>query len=140
MMKKFLVAIVAVSTMVLGFTSCSKKADPAKEPIAGKTFQSEPMGETADYIRFTFHTNYGVTNVISADGKTVTQNSLVWSMSANAKDFEIRWANGTINLETGELVGGMLVYTGVYDAAAKKITVTLQGTKDLIQYECPEVK
>lgn len=137
-MKKLLVAIMAVSTMVLGFTSCSKKADPAKEPIAGKTFKSAPMGEAADYISFTFHTNYSVTNVVRADGKTVTQNSLVWAMSANAKDFEIRWANGTINLETGEPVGGIIVYTGVYDATAKKITVTLQGTKDLIQYECPE--
>ena len=139
-MKKILVAILAVSTMVLGFTSCDKKADPAKEPIAGKTFQSATSGEDSDYIKFTFHTNYSVTNTIQALGNTVVQNSLVWSMNANAKDFDIKWAAGTINVQTGEPVGGMLVYKGEYDAANKKIVVTLQGTKDLVQYECFEVK
>ena len=74
-MKKVLVAILAVSTMVLGFTSCEKKADPAKEPIAGKTFQSRTLDEESDYIKFTFHTNYGVTNTIQSEGSTVVQSS-----------------------------------------------------------------
>ena len=139
-MKKMLVAFLAVSTMVLCFTSCDKKADPAKEPIAGKTFQSATLGEDNDYIKFTFHSNYSVTNTVQSNGSAIVQNALVWSMSANAKNFDIKWAAGTINVQTGEPVGGMIVYKGEYDAANKKIIVTLQGTKDLVQYECFEVK
>lgn len=38
-MKKFLVAMMALCAVTMGFTSCEKKADPATQPIAGHTYR-----------------------------------------------------------------------------------------------------
>lgn len=139
-MKKFIVAMLALCAMAVSFTSCNQ-ADPAKEPIAGKTFRYTQIGEVSGYVTFTFHMNHQVTNVVKeGDNAPITQNALVWAMNADAKNFDIKWAANTINVKTGEPVGGMIAYKGVYDAEKKTILVTLQGTQELVQYLCEEVK
>ena len=140
-MKKILVAMMALCAMAVSFTSCEKQADPAKEPIAGKVFRYDQTEPVAGYVKFTFHMNHRVTNEVkNGDASPIVQDLLVWEMNANAKDFNIKFASGAISTETGESVAGMIVYKGVYDAASSTITVTLQGTQDLVQYTCKEVK
>jgi len=118
MMKKFLVAIVAVSTMVLGFTSCEKKADVNVYPIAGKTYQATEDDGT---VKVTFHTNFRVTFAAKPVGdQTETKNNnFVWEMSLEKVDgvrkIYIYFADGTVNTTTGEIVSGKKAYEGTYD-------------------------
>lgn len=57
----------------------------------------------------------------------------------DGKNFTIRYANGVINLKTREDVSGKLVYSGVFDADAKKVTLT-SADNPLIKYICEEEK
>lgn len=48
-MKKLFFAMLALCVAVISFTSCEKQADPATQPIAGKTYKyTEPSG---DYLK-----------------------------------------------------------------------------------------
>ena len=133
--------MLAVCAMAVSFTSCERQADPAKEPVAGKTFQyTYDDGQVSGYIKFIFHMNHNLTNVIKDATYDVTNDAMVWEMKDNAKDFDIKMAPGTVNQQTGEPVGGMIVYKGTYDAETSSITVTLQGTSQPVQYVCTEVK
>jgi len=136
-MKKFFVAMMALCAMAVSFTSCEKNADPAKEPIAGKTFFAEEDGQS---VKFTFLMNHKAINEMVTLGQTVRQDNLTWEMNANAKDFNIKWGAGMVDSRTGEPVGGMILYKGVYDAEKSQITVTMQGTQEQIVFVCQEVK
>ena len=80
-MKKILFAIMAVSAMALGFTSCEKKADVNVYPIAGKTYQAT---DADGYSRVTFKMDFGAVMEV----KTTTQESYsdlyVWEMATKA--------------------------------------------------------
>ena len=119
-MKKILVAIMAVSTIVLSFTSCEKTADVNVYPIAGKTYQAT---EDEGTIMITFRTNYRVVyKVIPTYGSSTTNDSFVWKMDLDtipgteqSRKITINFANGTVNLSTGEDVSGLKAYEGYYD-------------------------
>ena len=80
-MKKILVAVMAVCTMVLSFTSCEKKADVDVYPIAGKTYEAT---DAEGYSRITFKMNFGAVMEV----KTTTQESYsdlyVWELDTKA--------------------------------------------------------
>ena len=134
-MKKFFVAMMALCAMAVSFTSCNQ-ADPAKEPIAGKTYMYTDPEAPDCYVKFAFHMNHKVSHEIKTPFASASQTNLVWEMKANAKDFNIKWGPGMIDTQTGELVEGKILYEGVYDAEKKQITVTMQGAPVV----CPEVK
>jgi len=119
-MKKILVAIMAVSTVVLSFTSCGEKtADVNVYPIAGKTFQATEAGGT---VKITFHTNFKTTFVVNSITGTVINDNFVWDMDldtipgeANTRMLYIKFASGTMDKTTGEIVSGKKAYEGKYN-------------------------
>ena len=124
-MKKFFVAMMALCAMAISFTSCNQ-ADPAKEPIAGKTFRYEEVGEVSGYAQFTFHTNHTATIETKLNGQSSKASNFTWEMAANAKNFSIK-------------LQGVIVYDGVYDANAKTITLTQQGLQTPLTFTCKQV-
>ena len=116
-MKKILVAVMAVCTMVLGFTSCEKKADVDVYPIAGKTYEAT---DAEGYSRITFKMNFGAVMEV----KTTTQESYsdlyVWELDTKAdqegkRALYIKFANGAMNKLTGENLSGKTAFQGYYN-------------------------
>lgn len=135
-MKKLFFAMLALCVAVISFTSCEKQADPATQPIAGKTYKyTEPSG---DYLKVRFNNNFTCYQEVKTGGDVIGNNNFVWAMN-DGKNFTIRYANGVINLKTREDVSGKLVYSGVFDADAKKVTLT-SADNPLIKYICEEEK
>ena len=116
-MKKILVAVMAVCTMVLGFTSCEKTADVNVYPIAGKTYQAT---DEDGYSRITFKMNFGAVMEV----KTTTQESYsdlyVWELATKAdqegnRALYIKFAKGAMNKITGESLSGKTAFQGYYN-------------------------
>lgn len=130
-MKKLFVALMALSVVTLGFTSCDKdngySADPTTQPIAGKTYRQV---EAADaYTQFTFHMNYKCTLETKQAGQSaITNSSYEWYMSPGDTEVVIRFAQGAYDKRTGESLSGKVFLSGEYNATTK--TVTLSGTFD----------
>ena len=119
-MKKILVAVMAVCTMVLGFTSCEKSADVNVYPIAGKTYQAT---DADGYARVTFKMNFGAVMEV----KTTTQESYsdlyVWELATKAdqegkRALYIKFANGAMNKLTGENLSGKTAFQGYYNGVS----------------------
>ena len=116
-MKKILVAVMAVCTMVLSFTSCEKKADVDVYPIAGKTYEAT---DAEGYSRITFKMNFGAVMEV----KTTTQESYsdlyVWELDTKAdqegkRALYIKFANGAMNKLTYEDLSGKTAFQGYYN-------------------------
>ena len=119
-MKKILVAVMAMCTMVLGFTSCEKTADVNVYPIAGKTYQAT---DADGYARVTFKMNFGAVMEV----KTTTQESYsdlyVWELATKAdqegkRNLYIKFANGAMNKLTGENLSGKTAFQGYYNGVS----------------------
>ena len=135
-MKKLFFAMLALCVAAVSFTSCEKQADPATQPIAGKTYQYTEV--SGDYFKVRFNNNFTCYQEVKADGDVIGNNNFVWAMN-DGKNFTIRYAQGVINLVTGEDVSGKLVYNGVFDATAKTVTLTNVDNPHIV-YVCAEVK
>lgn len=133
-MKKLLVAMMALCAVAMGFTSCEKKADEATKPVAGHVYKCTKDG---GYFQVTFHSNYKCTQEVKVNetAQPVTNSLFVWDMSGN--QIEIRYAD---NAAVGGVpMGGVKIYDGVYDAASKRVTLTLVEDKQYV-YVCEFVK
>ena len=136
-MKKVIFAMLALCVATLSFTSCERKADPASQPIAGKTYK---YTDADGYVKFRFNLNYSCEiEALAKEDIEPTKsgvNTFVWDMK-DGKTFTIRYANGVINTQTGQNVSGVLVYNGVLDAATKKVTITMVAAPYHV-YVCTE--
>ena len=126
--KKIFVALMALSLVGMFFSSCNNglesTADPATQPIAGKTYRANDAGD--GYVKFTFHMNLKCTMEAKEDGKAPVSGSFYeWWMSPNDPDVVIRYAQGAYDKRTGASLSGKEFLSGSYDASAK--TVTLSG-------------
>ena len=128
MIKKIFVALMALSLVSMSFTSCDNgndsSADPATQPIAGKTYRANEAGDA--YVQFTFHMNLKCTMEAKEAGKAPVSGSYYeWWMSPGDPDVTIRYAQGAYDKRTGASLSGKEFLSGSYDATAK--TVTLSG-------------
>lgn len=118
-MKKFLVAMMALCAVAMGFSSCEKKADPVTQPIAGHTYRCtvSEQGITG-YSQYTFHTNFKCTYESEIPGVIAytKQDLLVWEMYGN--NISIKGANGTN-------MAGVEMYYGVYNAEKNTIDIKI---------------
>ena len=129
--KKVFISLLALSLVCIGFSSCDNglesSADPTTQPIAGKTYRANDVGD--GYVQFVFHMNYKCTMEAKEDGKAPVSGSYYeWWMSPNDPDVVIRYAQGAYDKRTGESLSGKEFLSGSYDATAK--TVTLSGDID----------
>ena len=118
-MKKFLVAMMALCAVTMGFTSCEKKADPATQPIAGHTYRCTiTENEKTAYTQFTFHTNFKCTyeSLVPPATETKKQDLLVWEMAG--KVISIKGAKDT-NMD------GVEIYHGIYNADKNSIDISI---------------
>ena len=140
-MKKFyflLVALVAVA-----MTSCDNglesTADPATQPIAGKTFRETYPGDA--YSQLTFHMNYKCTLVAKQAGQAaITNTNFEWWMSPGDTKVFVRYAKGAYNKETGESLAGKEFLSGSYDATTKTVTLTGEFDGQQSTYNMTEVQ
>ena len=128
MIKKIFVALMVLSLVSMSFTSCDNgndsSADPATQPIAGKTYRANDAGDA--YVQFTFHMNLKCTMEAKEAGKAPVSGSYYdWWMSPGDPDVTIRYAQGAYDKRTGASLAGKEFLSGSYDATAK--TVTLSG-------------
>ena len=131
MKKKIIIALMALSLVGMVFSSCDNgldsSADPATQPIAGKTYRANDAGDA--YVQFTFHMNYKCTMEVKEDGKAPVSGSYYeWWMSPGDADVVIRYAQGAYDKTTGASLAAKEFLSGSYDATAK--TVTLSGDID----------
>lgn len=143
-MKKILFAMLAVCVAAISFTSCNNdnvsSADPATQPIAGKTFRETHPGGDA-YSQLTFHMNYKCTLVAKQAGKDpVTNSAFEWWMSPNDPEVVVRYAQGAYDTRTGKSLSGQTFLSGSYDASTKVLTLSgeFDGQRDT--YKMTEVK
>lgn len=143
-MRKFLVALMALSLVSVAFSSCDNgmesTADPATQPIAGKTYR-EPTGTGDGYAQLTFHMNYKCTLIAKRDNETpITNSSFEWWMSPNDTQVVVRYAQGAYDKTTGISLSGKTFLSGAYDATNK--TVILSGDFDgqTVTYHMKEVE
>ena len=118
-MKKFLVAMMALCAVTMGFTSCEKKADPATQPIAGHTYRCTiTENEKTAYTQFTFHTNFKCTyeSLVPPATEIKKQDLLVWEMAG--KVISIKGAKDT-NMD------GVEIYHGIYNADKNSIDISI---------------
>ncbi|MBR2168747.1 MAG: hypothetical protein IJ920_10645 [Paludibacteraceae bacterium] len=118
-MKKFLVAMMALCAVTMGFTSCEKKADPATQPIAGHTYRcTVTENEMTAYTQFTFHTNFKCTyeSLVPPATEIKKQDLLVWEMAG--KVISIKGAKDT-NMD------GVEIYHGIYNADKNSIDISI---------------
>lgn len=118
-MKKFLVAMMALCAVTMGFTSCEKKADPATQPIAGHTYRCTiTENEMTAYTQFTFHTNFKCTyeSLVPPATEIKKQDLLVWEMAG--KVISIKGAKDT-NMD------GVEIYHGIYNADKNSIDISI---------------
>ena len=116
-MKKILVAVMAVCTMVLGFTSCEKTADVNVYPIAGKTYQAT---DEDGYSRVTFKKNFGAVMEVKTTMQESYSDLYVWELDTKAdqegnRALYIKFANGAMNKITGEDLSGKTAFQGYYN-------------------------
>ena len=130
-MKKLLALAVMCCLAVTAvlFTSCEngneKTADPATQPIAGKTYR-ETILDGEVYSQLTFHMNFKCTLVgKQADKDPVTNSNFEWWMSPNDPEVVVRYAQGAYDKTTGKSLSGQTFLSGTYNASTK--TVTLSG-------------
>ena len=118
-MKKFLVAMMALCAVTMGFTSCEKKADPATQPIAGHTYRCTiTENEKTAYTQFTFHTNFKCTyeSLVPPATEIKKQDLLVWEMAG--KVISIKGAKDTN-------MAGVEIYHGIYNADKNSIDISI---------------
>ena len=118
-MKKFLVAMMALCAVAMGFSSCEKKADPLTQPIAGHTYRcTVTENEKTAYTQFTFHTNFKCTyeSLVPPATEIKKQDLLVWEMAG--KVISIKGAKDT-NMD------GVEIYHGIYNADKNSIDITI---------------
>ena len=120
--------MLALCVAAMSFTSCNNglesTADPATQPIAGKTYRETAPGGDA-YSQLTFHMNYKCTLVGKQVGKDpVTNSNFEWWMSPNDPEVVVRYAQGAYDRETEESLSGKVFLSGTYDANTKTVTLT----------------
>ena len=130
-MKKVFISLLALSLVCIGFSSCNNglesSADPTTQPIAGKTYRANDVGD--GYVKFTFHMNLKCTMEAKEDGKAPVSGSFYeWWMSPNDNEVVIRYAQGAYDKTTGYSLSGQTFLSGSYNATQK--TVTLSGDFD----------
>ena len=143
-MRKFLVALMALSLVSVAFSSCDNgmesTADPATQPIAGKTYR-ESTGTGDGYAQLTFHMNYKCTLIAKRDNETpITNSNFEWWMSPNDTQVVVRYVQGAYDTTTGISLSGKTFLSGSYDATNK--TVILSGDFDgqTVTYHMKEVE
>ena len=143
-MRKFLVALMALSLVTVGFSSCDngleRTADPATQPIAGKTYR-EPTGTGDGYAQLTFLMNYKCTLVAKRDNETpITNSNFEWWMSPNDTQVVVRYAQGAYDKTTGISLSGKTFLSGSYDATKKMVTLSGEFNGQTITYYMKEVE
>lgn len=143
-MKKILVALMALSLVSVGFSSCDngmeKTADPATQPIAGKTYR-EPTGSGDGYSQLTFHKNYKCTLVAKRDNQDpITNSYFEWWMTPGDTEVSVRYAQGTYDKTTGISLSGKLFLSGTYDASSKTVHLTGEFNGQEATYHMKEVQ
>lgn len=125
-MKKILLALMALTMVSMGFSSCDNdgpSADPTTQPIAGKTYRE--VYSDGSYAQLSFHSNYKCTLETKKPGLDPTRNSnFEWYMAPNDTEVTVRYAQGTYNKETGEPLSGKTFLSGTYDAKTKTVSLT----------------
>ena len=142
-MKKLFFAMLALCVAAISFTSCDNglesTADPATQPIAGKTFRETYPGDA--YSQLTFHKNYKCTLVAKQAGQAARTNSYFeWWMSPNDPNVVVRYAQGAYDTETGESLSGKEFLSGRYDATTKTVTLTGEFRGEKATYNMTEVQ
>jgi hypothetical protein len=127
-MKKLFFAMLALCVAAISFTSCDNglesTADPATQPIAGKTYREMAPGGDA-YSQLTFLMNYKCTLVAKQAGQAaITNSNFEWWMSPNDPNVVVRYAKGAYDTETGESLSGKEFLSGTYNANTKTVTLT----------------
>lgn len=140
-MKKILLALMALTMVSMGFSSCDNdgpSADPTTQPIAGKTYR-ETMTEDS-YTQLTFHTNYKCTLVAKQEGQAAKTNSnFEWYMAPNDTEVTVRYAQGAYDTETGEPLSGKTFLSGSYDAKTKTVSLTGGFRGEKMDYNMKEL-
>ena len=143
-MKKLFISLMALSLVCMMFSSCEngneKTADPATQPIAGKTYRETYPGVDA-YAQLTFHMNYKCTLVGKQAGKDpVTNSYFEWWMSPNDPDVTVRYAQGAYDKETGKSLSGQTFLSGTYNSQTKTVTLTGTFGGQQVTYNMKEVQ
>ena len=143
-MKKVLISLMALSLVCMGFSSCENgdlnTADPATQPIAGKTYREMAPGGDA-YSQLTFHMNFKCTLVAKQAGQAARTNSYFeWWMSPNDPNVVVRYAQGAYDTETGESLSGKEFLSGSYDATTKTVTLAGEFRGEKATYNMTEVQ
>jgi len=140
-MKKILLALMALTMVSMGFSSCDNNlytADPTTQPIAGKTYREPGPGDS--YSQLTFHMNYKCTLEAKQPGLSPTRNSnFEWYMAPNDTEVTIRYAQGAYDTETGESLSGKIFLSGTYDAKTKTVSLTGGFRGEKLTYNMKEL-
>lgn len=140
-MKKILLALMALTMVSMGFSSCDNdgpSADPTTQPIAGKTYRETTTEDS--YAQLTFHTNYRCTLVAKQEGQAAKTNSnFEWYMAPNDTEVTIRFAQGAYDTETGEMLSGKTFLEGTYDAKTKTVSLTGGFRGEKMNYNMKEL-
>lgn len=140
-MKKILLALMALTMVSMGFSSCDNNlytADPTTQPIAGKTYREPGPGDS--YSQLTFHMNYKCTLEAKKDGEAPTRNSnFEWYMAPGSTEVTVSYAQGTYDTETGEVLSGKTFLSGSYDAKTKTVSLTGGFRGEKVTYNMKEL-
>ena len=143
-MRKFLVALMALSLVSVAFSSCDNgmksTADPVTQPIAGKTYR-EPTGTGDGYAQLTFHMNYKCTLVAKRDNQDpITNSNFERWMSPNDTEVVVRYAQGAYDTTTGMSLSGKTFLSGSYDATNKMVILSGDFDGQTVTYHRKEVE
>lgn len=143
-MRKFLVALMALSLVSVAFSSCDNgmesTADPVTQPIAGKTYR-EPTGTGDGYAQLTFHMNYKCTLIAKRDNEPpITNSNFEWWMSPNDTQVVVRYARGAYDKTTGISLSGKTFLSGSYDATNKMVILSGEFDGQTVTYHMKEVE
>lgn len=143
-MKKILFVMMACVAMTFSFTACDNdsinQADPATQPIAGKTYR-QTLATGDAYYQLTFHKDYKCTLVVKEDGKSPVSNPYFeWWMSPNDTQVEVRYAKGAYDKSTGMSLSGQEFLSGTYDATTKTVSLTGEFHGEKMDYQMTEVQ
>lgn len=140
-MKKVLLALMALTMVSMGFSSCDKdghSADPTTQPIAGKTYRETVTADS--YTQLTFHTNYRCTLEAKQEGQAPKTNSnFEWYMAPGDTEVTVRYAQGAYDTETGEVLSGKTFLSGTYDAKTKTVSLTGGFRGEKVTYNMKEL-
>ena len=125
-----MVAMGVMAVMAVMMTACDKNddlADPATEPVTGKTYIHENEDGQGGYIKLTFHAKHTMTQVTreNASAKEKSSSKFKWQMR-----------DGNI-IDVVKSNGYTLVYSGSYDATTGDLTLYTDAsfTSELIFHE-----